>query len=85
MDKDLLIKVRKFIGMPPRAVLFTQIQKHTGASDDDLSAVLDKLWENEEIDLWNEAWIAGRPKSNLPDKLSKDDLEWLTGTGRYGQ
>jgi hypothetical protein len=84
MDKKLLKQVQTFIGMPPRAVLYNQIKQHTGASDKKLEDVLNKLWKDKAIDVWNEAWIAGRPTSEV-DNLSEDDVDWLLGTGHYAQ
>jgi hypothetical protein len=85
MDKRLMIKVREFIGMPPRAVTFIMIEQHTGATEEQLEAVLDKLAEMDQIQGIN-GWICGKPEPRIDvDKLSKDDIEWLTGTGYYGQ
>ena len=83
--KKLLIKTRKFIGMPPKAVTFIMIEQETGATEAQLEAVLNKLAEMDQIQGIN-GWICGKPEPLIDtDKLSKDDIEWLTGTGYYAQ
>lgn len=86
MNRELVQQVRDFIGYPPKAVLFSMIEKEfPDSTTKELEEVMDFLWDRGLIQEWKAGnWIAGR-EPEIKIILSRDDLDWLQGTGRYAQ
>jgi integrase len=84
-NKTLVNKVQEFIGYPPKAVLFSMIKiEFSKETTKSLEKVMDYLWEKQLIDVWENGWINGkRPAEKV--NLTKDDIDWFFGIGRYRQ
>jgi hypothetical protein len=81
---ELVEKVKQAIGMPPKAVLFTQLMNALpGENEDQICQVLDLLYREGLIDERN-GWIHGVKRIDT-SKWTKDDWDWIYGTGRFAQ
>ena len=80
----MISEVREYLGVPPRARTYYQITLDLPHfNDDQLSRVLDHLYEKGEIGI-NNGWIHGIITIDT-SKWTQDDLDWLNGTGRFRQ
>jgi hypothetical protein len=85
--EDSLIKlVRDTIGFPPKALLYTQLIRELpeGIDEDEVCRCLDKLYADGDIDITEYNWIHGVKKIDT-SKWTKDDWDWIYGTGRFAQ
>jgi hypothetical protein len=76
-------QVAQCLGFPPRAVTFLQICQETGLPGDLVEQAFRKLLEDERAG-YSGAWLFGA-RPNRREPMSRDDLQWLMGTGRYSQ
>jgi len=75
--------VIKAIGMPPSAVIFPRLRAEVGGTVEELEAVLDDLYAEGKIDLTN-GWIHGVKRIDTSN-WTKDDWDYIRGTGRFAQ
>ena len=84
-DPELIKKVKEAIGFPPHAVVYNMLinKLPAGTDEDELNRCLDLLHANGDIGITNN-WIHGIKKIDT-SKWTKDDWDWIYGTGRFAQ
>jgi hypothetical protein len=84
-DEALVKRVIAAIGMPPNAVTFYKLMNTlpAGENEDEVCRVLDLLYKRGDIDETN-GWIHGVKRIDT-SKWTKDDWDWIFGSGRFAQ
>ncbi len=84
-DDALVKRVVAAIGMPPNAVTFYKLMNAlpSGENEDEVCRVLDLLYKRGDIDETN-GWIHGVKRIDT-SKWTKDDWDWIYGSGRFAQ
>ncbi len=81
---ELKSKMLGVLDYAPKAKTAYQVEKEIGGNytEKEYGQAADELQEEKKIQCVNDWWV----KRNIKTiNLTKDDLEWLTGTGYYGQ
>jgi hypothetical protein len=84
-DPALLQLVRDAIGLPPKALVYNMLiaKLPAGTNEDEVCRCLDLLYASGDIDI-NNNWIHGVKKIDT-STWTKDDWDWLCGSGRFAQ
>jgi len=83
--EELKQKLLEVLQYPPNSMTTYMIEKAVKKkyTNDEYSEAATQLLEEDKIEIINN-WFTKKRKNPISD-WSKDDIEWLTGTGRFRQ